>query len=107
MIRDGDFILAEWDPLYQRALWIAFREDHTEVRVEYHNIEATLDANAEFEKSTHGKRMGDYVRIASVPVAIAQKAELDEALKNGDDRHLSRWLNDPDNAKFRTSRGKF
>lgn len=70
------------------------------------NIDAILEANAEAEKLTHGRRFGEWSKAASVPLTFMEKTGLGDAISGGDRRYLSKVLNDADNAKFRTSRGK-
>ena len=69
-------------------------------------VDDVIEANAEAEKASHGRRFGDWNRVASVPVNIMEKTGLDIAVQARDNRFLSKFLNDSDNAKFRTSRGK-
>ena len=104
---DGDYALVAVDPETQTFVWVKDLGDSWEIRTDQHGVEESLDANAEFEKASHGRKMGDWVRIASVPAIAAEKAELDQALADGDDAYLSRFFNDPDHAKFRTNRGRF
>jgi hypothetical protein len=104
-IWDGDFLFLEWDALFRRSIWVADRGDEWEFRAVYHDVDQLLDANAAFEAETQGKKMGDWVRIASVPEVLVQQLQLDERLRDG--RDFSRWLNDSENQKFRTHRGQF
>lgn len=104
---DGDFALLKYDEMTDTAVWVKDLGDEWEIRTDHYKVELLLDANAEFEKATHGQKMGDWVRIASVPNLIVEQNDLDQALRNGDEKHLSRFLNDPDNAKLRTHRGRF
>lgn len=103
---DGDFALLSYDSFTQTAVFVKDLGDEWEIRTDQYGVEATLDANAEFEKSTHGRKLGDWSRLGSVPPMLVEKHELDEKLRQGDDKALSRFFNDPDNAKLRTSRGK-
>lgn len=69
-------------------------------------LERLAFENGEAEKATHGQRFGDWNRIASVPLPLMDQLGLDTAVQMGDDKYVSKVLNDPDNSKFRTSRGK-
>jgi hypothetical protein len=49
-------------------------------------------------------RWGDYQRVAHIPNVILQDLMLSGKLK--DQAYMKRWLNDPDNAVFRTRPGR-
>lgn len=103
-----DWILLEWVENPKRAsFYRELQNGDIEAMVIYYEFDANLDANAEFEKASHGKRMGDWVRIASMPEPLAAQLGLDEMLRQGDNKAFSRVINDSDNAKLRTHRGKF
>jgi hypothetical protein len=100
--------LFEHDPLTGRRIYMSLDEGppgKTLWRVEI-PVDDVIEANAEAEKASHGHRFGDWNRVASVPVNIMEKTGLDIAVQARDNRFLSKFLNDSDNAKFRTSRGK-
>jgi len=102
------WVLFDTDPDTGRKIWMSLDEGppgKTLWRVEM-PIDSLIEANAEAEKATHGKRFGDWNRIASVPTNILEQTGLDTAVQMQDDRFLSKWMNDSDNAKFRTSRGR-
>lgn len=100
-------VFFEHDPEIGRTVWLIFndRGELTGAHVEQ-EVDAILEANAEAEKETHGRRFGDYNRVASVPLTFFEKAGLGDAINAQDRRYLSKVLNDSDNAKFRTSRGR-
>jgi len=101
------WLLLEQDAEIGRTVWVGY--DKTGIPRAAHveqEIDAILDANSEAEKATHGVRFGDYQRVASVPLTFFEKTGLGEAIDGGDRRYLSRILNDADNSKFRTSRGR-
>src|SRR5690554_740934 len=94
------------DAVTGRKVWMSLDEGppgKTLWRVEM-PIDGLADANAEAVKATEGVRFGDWNRVASVPLNILEKTGLDTAVQMQDDRFLSKWLNDGDNAGFRTSR---
>lgn len=107
LIRDGDWILFEYDPVMDRSVWVLDAGDEWIIRTDYHNADRLKTENAAAEAETHGRRFGDYVRVASVPHNEFRAAGLDRALREGSDKYVSRWLNDSDNRGYRTSRGKF
>lgn len=99
--------LLDRDPLTGRERWLYFENGELKgMRIDVPNVDPILEANAEAEKATHGVRFGDWNRVASIPLTLLEKSGLDTAVDMGDDRYLSKWLNDGDNAAFRTSRGK-
>lgn len=97
--------LVERDPLTGRELYMMLDGDKTHFRIDM-PIDGLVDANAEAEKLTHGVRFGDWNRVASVPLNILEKTQLDTAIQMGDDKYVSKLLNDSDYSGFRTSRGK-
>jgi hypothetical protein len=100
-------VFFEHDPEIGRTVWLVFddRGNLKGAHVEQ-DADMIIEANAEAEKATHGVRMGDYQRIASVPLTFLEKSGLGDAIDGHDRRYLSKILNDSDNAKFRTSRGR-
>lgn len=60
--------------------------------------------NAEMVGSLNQK-FGEFRKVASVPVHIAAR-ELWQAMRERDDRFVSKWLNDADHSRFRTFRGR-
>lgn len=96
------------DVITGRKVWFSLDEGpvgKTVWRVEM-PIEGLAEANAEAEKATHGVRFGEWNRVASVPLNILEQTGLDTAIQMGDDRYVSKLLNDTDYSDFRTSRGK-
>lgn len=96
------------DEMTGRKVWMSLDEGppgKTLWRVEM-PVEGLVDANAEAEKATHGVRFGDWNRVASVPLNILEKTQLDTAIQMGDDKYVSKVLNDSDYRGFRTSRGQ-
>jgi hypothetical protein len=62
--------------------------------------------NAAMRAENAGKRHGDGMSlVARVPLNVFHN-RLGEALRQGDDAFLRRWLNDPDHAAFRTRDGR-
>lgn len=100
--------LFDHDPLTGRKVWFSLDEapeGKTAWRVEM-PVDDVIAANAEAEKATHGARLPEWNRVASVPLNIMEKVGLDVAVQSKDDRFLSKVLNDSDFSKFRTSRGR-
>jgi len=97
--------LFDRDPLTGREVYFMLDGEHTRWRIDM-PIDGLVNANAEAEKATYGMRFGEWNRVASVPLNILEKTGLDTAIQMGDDRYVSKVLNDSDNSGFRTSRGK-
>ena len=105
-IRDGDFTLHEYDPVTGRTVWAMFDGEKTVFRVDT-PVAATIEENAQFRNAASTGWKGDYHRIASVPMQLLydDNLGLNKAIQQGDDKYLSRWLNDADNRAFRTKDG--
>lgn len=100
-------VLFDYDPEIGRTVWLVFDERgnlrgaHTE-----QVVDPIIEANRMMADLNAGKRFGDYSLAASVPFTFLEKTGLDQAIDGGDRKYLSKVLNDPDNAKFRASRGR-
>jgi hypothetical protein len=99
-------IFFDHDPEIGRTVWLVF-DDKGNLKGAHveQNIDAILDANAEAAAAQTGS-FGDYNRVASVPLTFLEKTGLGDAIDAGDRGYLSKVLNDRDNYRFRTSRGK-
>lgn len=107
-VRDGDWELLSWDPVSGRTVWASEDSNgNTVVRTDY-PVQSILDKNAEMMSNSTKGFQGDWHHVASVPLNLVhdQTANLNEAFRQGDDKHISRWLNDSDNAKWRTKGGR-
>jgi hypothetical protein len=100
-------VLFEHDPEIGRTVWLVF-DDKGNMKGAHveQEVDAILEANKMWADISAGTRFGDYNRVASVPLTFLEKTGLGDAIDNGDRRYLSKVLNDGDNAKFRTSRGR-
>jgi len=100
-------VLFEHDPEIGRTVWLVF-DDKGNMKGAHveQEVDAILEANKMWADISAGTRFGDYNRIASVPLTFLEKTGLGDAIDNGDRRYLGKVLNDGDNAKFRTSRGR-
>lgn len=106
-IRDGDWELFEWDPVTGRTVWIMEDGDKTHVRTDY-PVANLVRQNAEQRNMAQRGWSGDWHHIASTPLNLLHDESLGliEALDQGDDKYLSRFLNDSDNAAWRTKEGR-
>lgn len=101
-----DWEFFDYDPdTRTRVMWRLLEDGRAEFAIEQ-NVDLILAANVEAEKETHGKRFGDWNRIGSVPLRMVEKTGLDVAVDMRDQKFISKFFNDSDNAKLRTSRGR-
>lgn len=106
-IRDGDWELMSWDAATGRTVWSMFDGEKTVIRTDT-PVAATIEQNTLARNATPDGWKGDYHRIASVPMQLLydDNLGLNKAIQNGDDAYLNRWLNDGDNAAWRTKEGR-
>lgn len=71
------------------------------------DVTEIVEANKSVRNETKASGFGDWVRIASVPLTMVEKSGLADAKANGDQKFITRWLNDGDNRAFRTHEGTF
>ncbi len=103
-IRDGDFVLVDWDAATGRSVWSYFDGEKTVYRIDQPVAEIIEQNKAEFNAAPGGWK-GDWHKIASVPHNILYGSGLDEAMTGRDDKFVSRWLNDSSNRVWRTKSG--
>jgi hypothetical protein len=105
-IRDGDWELIEWDALTGRTVWQMFDGQKVHIRHDY-PVAQMIEDNTLVRNATSDGWKGDYHRIASVPLNLLydDNLGLNKAVQQGDDKYLSRWLNDSDNRAWRTKEG--
>lgn len=106
-VRDGDWELVKWDAVTGRTVWSMYDGEKVIIRTDT-PVAATLEQNALFRNAEPSGWQGDYHRIASVPMSLLYDANvgLNEAMTQGDDKYLSRWLNDGQNRAWRTKEGR-
>lgn len=104
MIRDGDWVLFDSDIQMGRYVWRRTNDDGTVTfRTDYH-VDETLEANKAMRNAVDPGWKGDWHKVASVPVGTFWD-QLAEASRQGDDKFISKWLNDADHRAFRTKEG--
>lgn len=104
-IRDGSWTLIDHDIETGRSVWMAFQDDQYVFRVDM-PLNDIFDQNKDALVETIGRKFGDYNRVASIPHHLIYQNGVDDAMRQHDDKWLAKFLNDPDNQKFRTSRGR-
>lgn len=106
----SDWQLVEFDAQIGRAVFARRVDDNErqgwEIKTEYY-ADPTLEANKiELNNQASGWK-GDYHKVASLSPAIAYgDGYIAQALRQGDDKAVSRWMNDSDNRAWRTKAGK-
>jgi hypothetical protein len=103
-IRDGDWNLWSYDPLYKRTVWVIHDHESGQMhfRIDY-EVEGLLEENKEAYKEAPKGWAGDYLHhIARVPLNLWYD-QLEQT--KGDPKALDRWLNDVDNRAWRTKKG--
>lgn len=106
-IRDGEWTLHDYDPVTGRSVWVLFDGGKTVFRVDT-PVQATIDDNSLARNEAQSGWKGDWHRVASVPMQLLydENLGLNKSIQQGDDKYLSRWLNDADNRAWRTKDGK-
>jgi len=105
-IRDGSWTLFAYDQETGRSIWSQWVDGQIAFRVDT-PADAVIEANTMVRNADHPARFGEFVRIASVPLNLFYSAGLADASAQKDDRFISRWVNDSDNAAWRTRHGRF
>lgn len=103
-IYDGPWRLFNHDPATGRTVWVLTEGERTTFRTDY-PVDAIINENAERRAASAGTKFGDMAHIASVPLNIYHE-QLAEAQRVGDDKYISKYLNDSDNRAWRTREGK-
>lgn len=85
--------------------WIQIDEKHAAICTQT-PVDGLFDRNRELYANSLSKRWGDGQVAASIPLDVYYASGYAEADKNGDDKWKKRFLNDPDNRKFRTFKGR-
>lgn len=106
-VRDGQWELFEYDPATGRTVWKMYDGEKVIFRIDT-PVQSTLDENLIARNAAPDGWKGDYHRIASVPMQLLydENLGLNTAIQQGDDKYVSRWLNDADNRAFRTKEGR-
>lgn len=105
-IKDGNWTLFAYDQDTGRSIWTTWIDGNLTFRVDT-PVDHIIQANTDARNADHPHRFGDYVHIASVPLNHHYQSGLAEAVVQQDEKHLSRWINDSDNAAWRVREGNF
>lgn len=105
----GEWRLVDDNPvLGKRSYMMDIDEDHAVMRTEYYRVNQIVDFNAEQRSGLAGRAWGDGQIVGRIPMNLLfdEKTGLFEAVRNGDDAFVNRWLNDSENRDFRVKEGK-
>lgn len=103
-IKDGDWTLMSWDAKTGRSVWSYYDGQKTVFRTDY-PVDNLISQNEQVRNSAEQAWKGDWHRVASVPLNVYHDSGLAEAQQQGDDKFVSRYLNDSDNRAWRTREG--
>ena len=106
----GNWCCIDDDPVTGIAEWAWLEKDVSGeiVRMHYkriqHNSDLLFRENKFLFNESQGQRWGDGKVVSSIPMNIFEGA-LGEAAAAKDNKYIRKFLNDPDNRKFRTFEG--
>lgn len=104
-VTDGDWVLYDYDFQTGRQVWRLENPDgSTTFRTDY-PVQDTIDVNKAQRNLARNDWKGDYHHVASIPLNVFYD-QIAEAHSHGDDKYVSRWLNDSDNRAWRTKDGR-
>jgi hypothetical protein len=104
-IYDGRWRLFSHDALTGRSVWVIHEGDRTHWRTDY-PVENLIKDNAAHHADSMGNRFGEISRVASIPINVFYDKGLAQAHREGDRQQIKRFLNDSDNAAWRTRGGR-
>ena len=105
IVRDGDWSLFDYDIASGRQVWSLRNPDGSVTYRTDYPVQATVDLNTAHRNLAQSGWAGDYHQIAAIPLNVYHD-QVAEAAMEGDDKYLSRWLNDSDNRAWRTKEGR-
>lgn len=103
-IYDGDWFLVSHDEKLGRTVWGRENGDGTTTYRTDYRVDPTIEQNKIQRNLAQDGWKGDLHHVASIPLNVYWD-QLAEAAQQGDDRYLSKWLNDSDNSAWRTKTG--
>lgn len=104
-VQDGDWVLFDYDVQSGRQVWCLHNPDgSTTFRTDY-PVQPTIDINTAQRNMAQSGWSGDFHQIASIPLNVVHD-ELMQASQQDDQKFIAKWLNDGDNAAWRTKEGR-
>jgi hypothetical protein len=104
IIRDGDWTLFSSDIKRGKTVWVRTEPDGSHTYRTDYDVTRTIETNREQRNISGNSWSGDYHMIASVPLNVFHD-QLAEASRQGDEKFISKWLNDSNNRAWRTKDG--
>ncbi len=104
-IRDGQWELYDYNFQTGRSVWHYFDGQEHHFRIDQ-PVDDIVRMNEFTRNATAGNAMGDWVKIASIPISHAYQQNIMQAHNEGDDKYVARWLNDSDNRAWRSFEGR-
>lgn len=104
-IQDGDWTLFDHDFKLKRTVWVRSNPDGSQTFRTDYAVDDTIEANRTMRNGLNAGWKGDWHKVASIPLNVFHD-QLAEASRQGDDKFMSRWLNDSDNQAWRTKEGR-
>lgn len=104
LVRDGDWTLYSSDIKRGKHTWRRNNVDGTVTFRTDTAVDPIVDQNTAQRNVADNGWKGDWHQIASIPKAVLWD-QLMEASLQGDDKYISKWLNDSDNLAWRTKTG--
>lgn len=104
-IKDGNWELVDYDFRSGRSVWSYFDGEKQHFRTDY-PVDGLISENSAVRNIAERSWRGDYHRVASIPLNVLWDSGLVEAQSQGDDKFVSRWLNDGDHRAWRTKEGR-
>jgi hypothetical protein len=104
VITDGAWRLFDYDFLTGRSVWVLHDGNQTHFRTDY-PVDKLVEVNQASRNMAQSGFKGDYHLVASVPLNLAYDSGLMDAHSQGDQKFISKWMNDGDNRAFRTKEG--
>lgn len=104
-IKDGDWSLFDYDLKTGRQVWCIHNPDGSMTFRTDYPVDPVVDTNQAQRNLAKSGWAGDHHHVASIPLNIYHD-QLAEASRQGDERYLSKWLNDSENRAWRTKEGR-
>lgn len=105
-IYDGNWRLLEHHPSRGVSVWVLTEGEKTTVKVVAESPNGIVEVNALEQRVNNRKAKtvgGSYRKVASVAASSPQGLYLHQAILDRDKTAFKRWMNDPDNKKWRVS----
>jgi hypothetical protein len=99
-----DWELFSFDPDMGRSVWVRDNGDGTKEWRTTYDVADTVNINSGQRNIAQAGWRGDYHHVASIPMGVYWD-QVHEAVRQHDERYLSKWLNSSDNRAWRTKDG--